>query len=165
MAVEVDISSAEGPISVEELTAVAKAKQLCIRFPDGEGMPLDSRPAGPMLGHFVVIGWADAHTETTAAVDAAIETRDKGALDRLGHAGKLVWCGLVCRAFSYQQFWAKYPREIAEYEASIDPGKLVKIRAARTRYTLRSAVRPEQCARFADALGGMIKRASGGVVE
>jgi hypothetical protein len=165
MAAEATIYSGRPPVSVAELATAAAAERVAIRFLDEDGAPLDDQPAGPLEGHSVVVGWASTDTATEAAVDAAIAHHDKDAIDFLGRTGKLGWCGLTCRPFSYQEFWAKYPTEIDEYDGAVDPEKLRTIKAATVRYGLRSSVRPAHCAELFETLLSIIERVTHGVVE
>jgi hypothetical protein len=112
-----------------------------------------------------VIGWASRNRGTTKAVDAALGTRNAGAINELGRKGKLAWCELSCRRFSYTRFWRKFRDELDEYEKSVGPKKLAAFKAAKTRYALRSGLRPRQCAEFLGDLCDVLKSASNGVVE
>ena len=164
MAVEATIYSSQPPLTVGSLAAAAEADRLGIRFLGAEAEMLDQQPAGPLAGHCIVIAWAVPNAGTTAAVDAALRARNKEAIDDLGHQGKLAWCELSCRPFDYGRFWAKYPNEQAEYEQSVEPKKLAAIRAAVTRYHLRSGLRPPHCAKLVGTLCGIINGSCDGVV-
>ena len=165
MAVEATIYSARPPLSIESLSAAATADRLNVRFLGAEAEVLDRQPTGPLAGHCIVIGWAVSDAGTTAAVDAALRARNKDAIDDRGHQGKLAWCELSCYPFDYGRFWAKYPDEQDEYEQSVEPKKLAAIKAAVTRYHLRSGARPAHCAELVGTLCGIIRRACDGVVD
>jgi hypothetical protein len=165
MSVEASVFAQGGALTLSELLSTAGARHVQVRLTDADGKPMATAPVGPLAGDFVVIAWPDSATDVTAAVDRAIDTRDKDALDELGRAGRLAWCGLSVKPFDYEAFWSKYAGEREEYEESVDPDELASIRAARTRYSLRSAVRPVQNARLVETLSAMLAEATGGVVE
>jgi hypothetical protein len=165
MTVESSIFSGAQALTEAELRRTLNERGTAIRLLDGEGEPLASPPAGPLDGRFIVIGWPTTDAQTTHAADTAIAARNKDTLDQLGKSGKLGWCELAVVPFDYAAFRTKFPDELDEYEESLDPDTLQAIKASRTRYSLRSAVRPSHCAKLVDQLTGAIKQATNGTVD
>jgi hypothetical protein len=91
--------------------------------------------------------------------------KKKAAIDQLGQSGKLGWCELGVGPFDYEEQWKKHPDEREEYEESIEPEELAAIKACRTRYSLRSGLRPAQCAKLVDQLSNALKEATNGILE
>lgn len=165
MSVEASVFTPAQPHSEPELRATLAECGTQIRLLDSQGTPLKPVSYGPLAGRFIVVGWPMFDAQTTSIVDAAIATMDKSAIDQLGQAGKLGWCELVVGQFDYEEQWKKYPDEREEYEESIAPDKLVAIKVCRTRYTLRSGLRPSQCANLVGQLRKALKQVTNGVVE
>lgn len=65
-----------------------------MRLLDGEGGIPPAPLVGALRADYVVIAWDARDAEVTAAVDAAIEARDKRPIDELGRKDKLAWCGM-----------------------------------------------------------------------
>jgi hypothetical protein len=165
MSVEASVFSPAQPLTEAELRTALAERGTAIRLLDGEGQPLQALAAGPLAGRFIVVGWPAADAATTGAVEAAITEKNKVAIDQLGQAGKLGWCELGVGPFDYQEQWRKSPDEREEYEESVGPDDLAAIKACRTRYALRSGLRPAQCAKLVDQISKALKQATNGVVE
>src|SRR4051812_42417765 len=121
MSVEASVFSPGQSLTEPELRTTLAERGTAIRLLDGDGQPLQSIPAGPLGGRFVVIGWPAADVATTGEVDTAIAGKDKPAIDQLGQSGKLGWCELGVGSFDYEEQWKKFPDEREEYEESVEP--------------------------------------------
>lgn len=165
MSVEASVYSPSPALAESDLRAVLVERGTAIRLLDGEGQPFETIPPGPLQGRFIVVGWPVADLDTTSAVDAAIEGMNKAAIDQLGQSGKLGWCELGVGPFDYEAQWKRFPDEREEYEESIEADELAAIKACRTRYALRSGLRPVQCAKLVDQISKALKQATNGLVE
>lgn len=165
MSVEASVFSSAQPLAESDVRAALAKHGTEIRLLDFDGQPLSNVPSGSLAGDFIVVGWPAADTATTTAVDDAIAEKDKGAIDQLGQSGKLGWCELRIGPFDYEAQWKEFPEEREEYEESVEPDKLVAIKACHTRYALRSGVRPVQCAKLVDQMSNALRLAANCVVE
>ena len=165
MSVEASVFSPAPALAELELRTALRERGTAIRLLDDEGEPLAAIPAGPLEGWFIVVGWPKADGATTTAVDAAVAGKDRPAIDQLGQSGKLGWCELGVGPFDYEEQWKEFPDEREEYEESVEPDELAAIKKCRTRYSLRSAVRPAPCARLVDQLTKALKEVTNGVIE
>jgi hypothetical protein len=169
MGAEADIYSPEPPITAAELTAAAGRMGIRVRMFDAELIDHDGamrEPAAeePLRDHVVIVGWPSSAEETTRELEEAIPKGDKFTVDRLGREGKLGWCELTPRAFDYERLWGRLPEERPEYEASVAAEDLGKIKAARTRYALRSSFRGQN-AQLLGAMVRVLKEATRGVSD
>jgi hypothetical protein len=165
MSVEASVFSPAAALTESELRAALSGRGTAIRLLGGDGHPLLLLPAGSLRGRFIVIGWPAADAKTTSAVDTAISERNKKAIDELGQSGKLGWCELGVGPFDYEEQWTRFPDEREEYEESVDPDDLAAIQACCTQYSLRSGLRPAQCAELMDQLSQALKATTNGVTD
>src|SRR3712207_4988316 len=107
MSVEAKVYSARPRLTAEELVGAARDRGLAIRFLDSDGCCPAEEVSGRLTDDHVVIGWPSEDEATTAAVDRALDDRDKQVSDDLGKAGKLGWCELYSRTFDYESFWRR----------------------------------------------------------
>lgn len=158
MSVEAKVYSPKPPLTVEEFASCLGARGLEVRVLDNEGGIPPTPFAGPLSGDHVVIAWDARDADVTSAVDAAIAARDKAPIDEWGRKGKLAWCEMYTQPFNYQEFWSRFPDEIEEYEESVNPSDLERIKSAVIQYWFRSGTKPALCAQLVDGLSKILAK-------
>lgn len=73
--------------------------------------------------------------------------------------------GCTLQPFNYREFWSQFPDEVEEYEQSVKPASLERIKGAVIRYWFRSGTKPAQCAELVDGLSRVLAKEIGGVKE
>lgn len=165
MSVEAKVYSPKPPLTIEQFVSCFRTRGLEVRLLDGEGEIPPTPFAGPLCGDHVVIAWDARNADVTSAVDAAIAARDKGPIDKQASRDKLAWCEMHTQPFNYQEFWSEFPDELEEYEQSVKPSALERIKAAVTRYWFRSGTKPALCAQLVDGLSRVLAKEVAGVKE
>ena len=162
---EAKVYSPKPQLTVEQFVQCFQRRGLEVRLLEKDGGIPPTPFAGPLSTDYVVIAWDARDVDVTSAVDAAIAARDKRAIDELGSNDKLAWCEMHPQRFNYQEFWSQLPDEVEEYEQSVKPAALERIKRSVVLYWFRSGTRPAQCGELVDGLSRVLAKETGGVKE